>query len=143
MYIVRFFVFFSFVILLSAIVEFIRIEYQIPISSFDLVAFPLSLVVCFNLVKQLISKKPAKYKLGDIGSKKLLLMFFAFSVIDIPVGVGMIWMGMASPLEFILGLKGGAHGYSFVSFGVLLLMVWVYFTVLILRNLVFEKPHNK
>ncbi|PCM45860.1 hypothetical protein [Marinobacter sp. ANT_B65] len=135
MYVVRFFVFFSFVILLSAIVEFIRIEYQIPISPFDLAAFPLSLVVCFNLVKQLISKNPAKYKLADIGTKKLLLMFFVFSVIDIPVGVGMIWMGMASPLEFISGLKGGAHGYSFVSFGILLLMVWVYCTVLILRRL--------
>jgi len=143
MYIVRFFVFFSFVILLSAAVEFTRIEYQIPISSIDLVGFPISIVVCFNLVKNLIYKKPAKYKLSDIGTKKLLLMFFVFSIIDIPVGVGMIWMGMASPLEFISGLKGGAHGYSFVSFGILLLMVWTYCTVLILRNLIFEKPHNK
>lgn len=123
-------------ILFAFLIEVIRVVYKIPITLIDLIFFPASVVICYLIVRWLLSKKTANSHLAEITTTRLLASFVIFSIIAIPLGGWCIWMGIVRPFEYFSSVRGPAHGYTLGAIGLLLLMVWVFLVVKISRKLV-------
>lgn len=128
------------IILIAFVIDFIRRRYHIPIALWDIIFFPLSVLIIFYSLKYLLFKRKKeglKY-LGDDSTLKKSGMIVATLVLLLPLGMGLIWMGVTEPLGYFSG-KGGAHGYTLIPLGLLIAGFSVIYIYITLRSILLKQ----
>lgn len=135
-------IFIIWIFFMSICMEWVRGEYEIPVTLLDLVLFPISLAFSFFSLKWLVTAKQDDCHPAETTKKKLLANFVILSLIVIPFGGWSVTVGIAGPFEYFHGVRGSAHGYTLASVGILLIIVWALFAVELTRKLTNGKKHN-
>ncbi len=134
--------FFLLFLAVAFFLEFIRRNYQIPVTILDVLLFPLAILITGYSLKNLIFKRKQKLSNYPTDDSKLKLVFSLFFclIVMIPLGLYTAWMGIQEPFEYFSGVKGSAHGYTLVPVGALIAGLGVFVVFKIIQNLI---PNTK
>ncbi|MBF8221951.1 hypothetical protein [Halomonas sp. 328] len=115
---------------LSFLLEFFRFEHGVPIALVDLMFFPLTMVLCFLGLKAVFEMGRKGGRVAELEISNPLSTFAWISIMAIPFSVWVAWNvreGSISPFgPFSLGRGGVVHGYTIMSFGASLVIMWIF-----------------
>ena len=147
MILMKFFLVILGLLVVSLILELVRINCGVPVTLMDFIFLLMIFFMCFFMVRSFFIRGEKKNYAAGMSSKKLLKSLFIFSFVAIPFGVWSVWgvwTGKVGAFYYFSGGgRGAVHGYTLISLGFLFLIMWVCAFIKIIRKVIIDKWHMK
>ena len=114
--------YFLFIVPAGIAVEYLRVNYDIPLTILDILLFPLFLFIIIYFFKTAFKTKKTVNNSNPMDSEpayKVILFLFVF-IFMVFLGIWAALTGGLSPLEYFSGVKGAVHGYTMLLTGIVI-----------------------